>query len=1050
MKHYLAYRYTLKSTDQSIFLFGFLIPFDDYIDGLESNKKIEINVSEYHKFDEDSEEHGKYKDHVLVMETSVVREDSFNAFNEKLNNNIFSFKMLGFDIGETLDEEVKVLYSSEAFLDISTYETRLISSHKYRYLWLCDRFQEIDIPKILPIMNDYAHHLFIQSSNHQLGSFFLMNNSMIFKESFIKVSPQNMICSFELSQKYDFTDHTLHLILKNASHHVVVNKVSNIKNNKIEDIALPEDISHYYIELFDSFGNLVFTEDCGYLQAVSISMCVLGSSSHIKGELLEKNTELSSINTSINNQNIVVNAPIISSDGYTKFCKFYHKVRDFTSNVNEVEMSTKDVAQKSFWFDKMDSKECISTIRAIVKDSDEAIFVDRYFKAKEENLDDGIENLTTIIMRLDVNVMVITSSLSSDFAKSKLTNITSGYNDKLQIKIKKTKVKYHDRYLLIKKKYKQTLYSLTNSINAINTEQPIGIFNVLGDPMDLIIDDINGLIKRSVVVYDSNYSKNKTANISHTKIYSNIFTEDIKKEGFEDYVTNHLSVIIGKFNDIRDNNIAAYFYLADLQAYLSLRSESYKQIEIVLLKSIEMIDDKVGFIEDVKSYVLDKEIIKDNLGDKKMDLQEEFSIDAYNKISSFYMYGTRSNSNVIYGWTNLLYMVFLLDPDLLINYLNASEDNLSLDIYEKIYLFAHFSEKELLQYKNKSLKLLGVCRIFDQDKIEIKDSIEEIINRLIDHGIPKHLVFCITIQHSYIFLDEKNRSYDENFVKLIKSDIFKDILDDSNLKDFTKDIFMAFRGCNERTIHLFKIILESNVMIEKNSRKITRDFLEKYLKQERYSLASEWGEINDIIGVIDFFNKADRIYILDYLYESLNIKKHYNEVSVPLFTEITAYQVHSKIFKKIARLLCIYSAFPVKGSDNIDKLLNLLINREQGDEETTFIIVGTLLRIILRDTDQIEDSEKIQSFFSFLKNNDRLSIFYDIYYKNYDEDTLKKYMDLVFKSQYNELALLKTFSAIIIEIIHIQYLNSSDEREKNIDNVKTMINSYFNGKYTVK
>ena len=1054
MKHYLAYRYTLKSTDQSIFLFGFLIPFDDYIDGLDSNKKIEINVSEYHKFAEDSEEHGKYKDRVLVMETSVVGEDSFNVFNEKLNNNVFSFKMLGFEAKETLDEEVKILYSSEAFLDVFKSCERVISSHKYRYLWLCDRSEEIDILKILPMMNDYAHRLFVQSRNNQFGSFFLMNNSMIFKESFISIYSQNNIYSFGLLKKYNFTDHILHITLRNISQHVVVNKVIHLKDNIIEDISVSEDISGHYIEVFNPSGDLIYVDDYVYLRKICLGMNALGSSVVINDKLSKKNSELSSIGTSIKKNNSVVNAPIVSLDGYKKFYEFNNKISESISNIDIVKTAKKGTTEESYWYPKISDTQCISKIIEIVKDSDEATFVDPFFDAKEDSEYSGIQNLMAIIIRLEGKVTVITNSDNSDFLKSQFTNIKRDINIKLQIK--KAKKDFHDRYLLVKKQDKQILYSLSNSINATMKNYPLGLFNVSGNPKDLIICEIESMVEdssdQSNLIYNSDDLEKTTQSKVHNDSCLNLLNEDIKKDEFKSYVENNVSEIIDKFNKIRENDIAAYLYLADLQAYLCSDSEQYNQIESVLLESIEKIDDKKEFLEKVKINIFDKYIPKGVCFTKEITLSSIFSIDAYNDIDSFYKYGYRGTFNEIFGWTKLLEIIFSLDPDLLMDYLNSSKDNLFLGIYEKICIYAHFSDKDLLEYGNESLKLLGICRIFDQDQnqVELKDRINEIINRFIDHGIPKHLVFCIMIDKSYIFLDQKSGCYDENFIELLKSDIFKDILSDSNLEDYTKDLLTVLRCCNNSTLLLFKIILESNVMIDKNSRKVTKDFLQKYLKYKSSSLFVEWHEMNYIIGIIDFFSETDRKYILGGLYGVLGINKDYNEVSLPLFTYITSYEVHSEMFKKTTRLLCIYSAFSVNDSDNIDKLLNLLINRKQGDEETTFIIVGTLLRIILRDTDQIEDSEKIQSFFNFLKNNDRLSIFYDIYYKNYDEDTLKKYMDLVFKSQYNELTLLKTFSAIIIEIIHIQYLNSSDEREKNIDNVKTMINSYFNGKYTVK
>lgn len=1056
--NYIAYRYSISTNNARTFLFGFLMPYNYYIDTSHYSKKIDINVA---------------KNYNLEIECSVLDTETYDIFTSKVSDGLFSFELLKFDCNEGCDKEKDILYKTEAFLEVPKYDETVISSHKYTNLWLFDDLADIDFKFILPTMNDYARLFFIKKTSMQrgiapFGSFFIMKDTMILKEDFIstRVDLKKPRFSLELSENYDFTNHKAHLILNSAAHQVVVNKIIYLSGEKTKCIDVSEPVPEQTIEIFNSSGDLIYFEHSTRLMKVGIGGSIMGQEITIDDKFSKKNSSSKTVNTTLIKTNMNVDITDI-------FKKNYKPFYDYTDKLYGKINSKEERCEESYWFEKMSNEDCISKIRELVSEVDEAVFVDPYFESldsldspeKDKITLENTQNLFAILVRLKGKVTIISATQNANFLKGQCNNSTDIFSKiGLSITLKKSdKSNLHDRYLLLKKNNKYTLYSLTTSLNASMSGNPLGIFSISGETKERIVKYIKELLCNSQEVYNTEISKKEHRESFENKEYLKELIGDINLD--ESYIKDNFSEIKDKFYElkIKDENIAL-LALAEIVARILPSSDDYKEVKNILLDTIGSMNNKIDFIKKVEKYLVEKYFVdkKGFILAEKINIPEEFTMETYKEVSLLEQHA-RCHVGDLCGWGELLFILFELEPDSFMDWSKNANNDLKKYVYQVIYRGCHSSPKKILECNNIFLKLLALHNMLDgvltTDNLEKVDSV---IDKAINAEIPPNLIYCIIVYNHHSF-DVNNKNYDEKFISLLKNDIFADMIGDSNFGSFKKDLFDTLDISNKFWIVLFKHMVESNLIDKKQSTKLVIEFFTRYFDKPHsifwFSLSSDYTKIYDITNIIKLFDSTNKKKILQELLAILNIESDYKKTSMPLFNYVTSHTINSELSLKINIFLYVFCVCAENSVDYIYKPINALMNMKKNktifNVHMIFLFIKGIFYSLINKKDSIKNDESIIIFFEYLKSDEELKFFYDIYNKSYSEEALNNLFDLIsefrIKKIYpnDEEALLNISLNIICSIICNKYEDDKNTMKGILNSIENKTNEYFNNNDTV-
>ncbi|TKZ32052.1 hypothetical protein, partial [Brachyspira catarrhinii] len=468
---YICYIYNLLSENEKIFLFGFIIKCDEFIVNNGSNF-FKIDLKEYYP-DE------KYK---IELSYSILNENEFTDFyNKSINEEIFSYDLLKLN-----GNDINVKYISEISLNKIDNNYSIISLHKFKNLWIQEyNFGDLDISCIINIMQEYASPFFDKNSI-PLGYFYIMKDNIIFYKPPAEVNFSIEDTNINIKFDNNFIGYKAKLILESATREIIFNGIMDIDDIE-KNIIVSVPPSAHTLEIFYKDGNMIYRETIHRIMEIGFNLNIIGKQISINDLLSKKNKNLSALPS--HNADIPLKINAFDRSNNLKLKNLYRHYRNiFDRNINK----TNDIKngnlynEESYWFENVGSKECIDKIIELVKESDEAIFIDPFFEVNKKPQNDtdmkGIQNLFLLLNRLSGNITIISKSENKDYLISQIKNISNLFslnnlNIKLRI-INDNNLKLHDRYLLIKKQNILKLYSMTNSLNSAIKDYPLGIFYI--------------------------------------------------------------------------------------------------------------------------------------------------------------------------------------------------------------------------------------------------------------------------------------------------------------------------------------------------------------------------------------------------------------------------------------------------------------------------------------------------------------------------------------------------------------------------------------------
>ena len=720
----------------------------------------------------------------------------------------------------------------------------------------------------------------------------------------------------------------------------------------------------------------------------------------------------------------------------------------------------------------------MNKIIELVKESDEAIFIDPYFDAFDDLNDkntnmNSTQNMMVLINRLVGNITIITTSKNSSYLSSQLSNICKLFELTNTNIILKTinNVKMHDRYLLLKKGNNILLYSLTNSINSVMGKYPLGILSINILKNDKLREYIYNILNTSVEFFNMKNFINKNK-IKHRYEYIEYLIDDIKSKAIENILTNNINDFIEKYNKLKnDDEILDFLALSDTLFHIN--QNDYPILTDIFNKDIELISDKTELLIKMEKYLFDNYYKKLGVtltySNILLDIikKDELSIENYIEIYKSCNFPQRERFD-IYSWMIFLKNLYRINSDSIVNYIKKSNINggelqieaLNIIINEYFYLDENTNVntnimKMILMYK-------VISSIYKTNGINI-NLIENKINILKNLDIPNSIIFSAFI-YSYIFFENGRTELNSIIDDFIKLDIFKNIINKSNISDIIKVL-------KNRYILDFQIL----------NKIINSDLIENNDVDTKIKLLSMYFQYNiNIWNTI--FNDWDYIYHIAILLRSLDdfksaskvlknlLKNNISDIDdgllcIPIFDKIYNQYFDKNNFKeKVCIILYLFTEIIEDSKYFIDKVITIYLNIHSGfiyvSELIEFIMLKSVFNCYYCDEINNVNNNGFKQFLEELQKDNNLKAIYDIFkdYSNYSYDSLKvlfEYIDCISKKS-NIDNLRKYLIDIVIKIIYSIFNNQIEdgskfeiEFDKLINIINNILEDMYNGDISI-
>ena len=1063
---YICYIYNLVAENEKIFLFGFIIKCDEFIVNNGSNF-FKIDLKEYYP-DE------KYK---IELSYSILNENEFTDFyNKSINEEIFSYNLL-----KQNGNNINLKYISEISLNKIDNNYSIISLHKFKNLWIQEyNFGDLDISGIINTMQEYASPFFDKNSI-PLGYFYIMKDNIIFYKPIAEVNFSIEDTNINIKFDSNFIGYKAKLILESATREIIFNGIMDIDDIE-KNIVVSVPPSAHTLEIFDKDGNMIYRETINKLIEFNGNINIIEKQISINDLLSKKNKNLSALPS--HNTNIPLKINAFDSSNNLKLKNLYRHYRNiFDRNINKTNSikNGNSYNEESYWFENISNKECIDKIIDLVKESDEAIFIDPFFEVNKKPQNDtdmkGIQNLFLLLNRLSGNITIISKLENKDYLISQIKNISNLFslnnlNIKLRI-INDNNLKLHDRYLLIKKQNVLKLYSMTNSLNSAIKDYPFGIFYIDINKDDELKEYIYNIVfnKSNEAFNLEDFLKENKENINNY-IKNLIGDIDINSENIKKILDENYNNIIDKYKELKKENEAiAYLSLSGILAYISPNIDIYKSIEKVIKDDISSISDKTSLLLEVEKYLINLYYKKSGLSfymrNEILDIikDNKFSIKSYINVNKVCSYGYRNNRPSIYGWTFLLEKIYCISPDTLVDFITKSKCK-EADLYSEVIAIIINNRYVLNRHNNINSPFLNMILLSEKinsnmnhTKTTDTSKIETDIYNLMKMNIPKYIIFLGFI-YSKVFYNFQTNLFDENIDNFFNLDIFKDIFNNDNIDD----IIQILDKPRKYEFQILNKIINSHLIKETNVKnKLVKEFLIKYFSKSNffwYSFADEYTIISEIINIINSLNDAGKKDILKSLLNKCCIIEDNKKLNIPAFTNIDYKHCNNNYLeKKVDTMFFIYCRCSEESYKSIDEViirfLNLKSNFINYSGIMLFLILDSIFACHFNNIDNTLNNNNFQKFLEELKNDSNLKIFYELYndYNNINDSSLENLCDYIdmFYNINNNNEYVNSLDIIIKTIYMILFNKVSNEEEANnnytnlIDKFNSILRDKYNG-----
>lgn len=1063
---YICYIYNLVSENEKIFLFGFIIKCNEFILNNESNF-FEIDLKEYYPNE-------KYK---IELSYSILNENEFtNFYNKSINEEIFSYDLL-----KQNGNNINVKYISEISLNKIDNNYSIISLHKFKNLWLQEyNFGDFDISGIINIMQEYASPFFDKNSI-PLGYFYIMKDNIIFYKQPTEVNFSIEDTNINIKFDSNFINYKSKLILESATSEIIFNGIIDIDDIE-KNIVVSVPPSAHTLEIFDKDGDIIYTETFYKLIEFNGIINIIEKQISIHDLLSKKNKNLSALPS--HNTNIPLKINAFDRSNNLQLKNLYRHYRNiFDRNINK----TNDIKngnlhnEESYWFENVSSKECIDKIIELVKESDEAIFIDPFFEVNNEQQNNtdmkGTQNLFLLLNRLSGNITIISKLENKDYLISQIKNMSNLFSlNNLNIRLKiinDNNLKLHDRYLLIKKQNILKLYSMTNSLNSVMKDYPLGIFYIdINENNELkeYIDDI--VFNKSKEILNLEDFIKDSKNNANNYIKSLIGDIDINSENIKKILNENYNNILDKYKELKkENKAVAYLSLSGILAYISPNIDIYQSIEKIIKDDINSISDKTSLLLEVEKYLIDSYYKKNGLSfymsNEILDIikDNKFSTKSYIEINKVCDCVYRNDRLSIYGWTFLLEKIYCISPDTLVDFIIKSKCE-EADLYSEVIAIIINNRYVLNQHNSINSTFLKMILLSEKINSNINHTkttempkIGTDIDNLIKMNIPKYIIFLGFI-YSKVFYNFQTNSFDENTDNFFNLDVFKYIFNNDNIDDI---IQILHHNKLEYEFKILNKIINSNLIKETNVKnKLVKEFLIKYFSKSNFSwnsFADKYTIIFEIINIINSLNDTSKKDILKSLLNRCHIIEDNKKLNIPAFIHI-AYKYCNKynLEKKVDTMFFIYCRCSEESYKSIDEViirfLNLKSNFISYSGITLFLMLNSVFDCHFNNINYTLNNNNFKKFLEELKNDSNLKIFYELYndYDNINDSSLENlcdYIDIFYNINNNEY--VNSLDIIIKTIYMILFNKISNEEEVNnnysnlIDKFNSILKNKHNG-----
>ncbi|MCZ9900633.1 VPA1262 family protein [Brachyspira hyodysenteriae] len=1039
-KKYICYIYNLILGNDKIFLFGFVIKCDNFcfLDKLPVFNDSEIEIS-----------------------FSILDKNEYNEFiNKYINDNIFSFDLL-----KQNGNDMDIKYISEAKLNKSKNLYSFISLHKFKKLFINDYdFGNIDMSNIVEKLKKYAAPFFYNDSI-PIGTFYIMENNILFYNTPIKININIYSSEVHLSFDDSVLGNIARLIIYSYDE-IIFDSIINIVNiDYLKNITVSMLPTGYSLEIFDETGESIYYENYHLLLEIDLKMHIMQNILSITDILSKKNKDLRNISLKDNTIHSKISyIDKINNTELKDYIIYNQYIKD--KFINDRCDYTKFNASESYWFEKINSTECVNKMIELVKESDEAIFIDPYFDAfddlnnKDNNMN-STQNMMVLINRLVGNITIITTSKNSDYLSSQLSNIYKLFELTNTNVILKTinNVKMHDRYLLLKRGNNVLLYSLTNSINSVMVEYPLGVLYIDILKNDKLREYIYNILNNSIEFFNMKDVIKNNKNKYKNK-YIKYLVDDIENNSIDYVLKNNINGFIEKYNKLKnDDEIIAFLALSDTLSHIN--QNNYTILADIFNKDIELISDKTELLIKMEKYLFNNHYEKSGLtltySNSLLDIikKDELSIENYIEISNALDYSGREIFG-IYVWTIFIKNIYKIDPDSIVNYIKKSSLNggelqiLALDIIINKYFYLN----ENSNVNTNIMKMIFMYKVIDSIyKVNCVDInlIENKIDILKKLNIPNSIIFSAFI-YSYIFFENGRTELNAIIDDFIKLNIFKNIINKSNISDIVK----VLKNHNIVDFYILNKIINSD-LIENNDVDTKIKLLNMYFEHNTNiwnTIFNDWNYIYHInILLYSLYDSKAVFKVLNNLLKINNISSIDDELlCVPIFDKIYNQYFYKNNLKNVCIILYLFTEIIEDSKYFIDKVITIYLNIHSG-----FIYVSELIEFIMLKgvfncyyCDEINNinNNGFKQFLEELQKDNNLKVIYDIFndYSNYSYNSLKLLFgctDCIYKKSNMGYFLID----IIIEIIHSIFKNQIEDENKlkiEFDKLTDIINNILN------
>ncbi|KLI18311.1 VPA1262 family protein [Brachyspira hyodysenteriae] len=1039
-KKYICYIYNLILGNDKIFLFGFVIKCDNFcfLDKLPVFNDSEIEIS-----------------------FSILDKNEYNEFiNKYINDNIFSFDLL-----KQNGNDMDIKYISEAKLNKSKNLYSFISLHKFKKLFINDYdFGNIDMSNIVEKLKKYAAPFFYNDSI-PIGTFYIMENNILFYNTPIKINIDIYSSEVHLSFDDSVLGNIARLIIYSYDE-IIFDSIINIVNiDYLKNITVSMLPTGYSLEIFDETGESIYYENYHLLLEIDLKMHIMQNILSITDILSKKNKDLRNISLKDNTIHSKISyIDKINNTELKDYIIYNQYIKD--KFINDRCDYTKFNASESYWFEKINSTECVNKMIELVKESDEAIFIDPYFDAfddlnnKDNNMN-STQNMMVLINRLVGNITIITTSKNSDYLSSQLSNIYKLFELTNTNVILKTinNVKMHDRYLLLKRGNNVLLYSLTNSINSVMVEYPLGVLYIDILKNDKLREYIYNILNNSIEFFNMKDVIKNNKNKYKNK-YIKYLVDDIENNSIDYVLKNNINGFIEKYNKLKnDDEIIAFLALSDTLSHIN--QNNYTILADIFNKDIELISDKTELLIKMEKYLFNNHYEKSGLtltySNSLLDIikKDELSIENYIEISNALDYSGREIFG-IYVWTIFIKNIYKIDPDSIVNYIKKSSLNggelqiLALDIIINKYFYLN----ENSNVNTNIMKMIFMYKVIDSIyKVNCVDInlIENKIDILKKLNIPNSIIFSAFI-YSYIFFENGRTELNAIIDDFIKLNIFKNIINKSNISDIVK----VLKNHNIVDFYILNKIINSD-LIENNDVDTKIKLLNMYFEHNTNiwnTIFNDWNYIYHInILLYSLYDSKAVFKVLNNLLKINNISSIDDELlCVPIFDKIYNQYFYKNNLKNVCIILYLFTEIIEDSKYFIDKVITIYLNIHSG-----FIYVSELIEFIMLKgvfncyyCDEINNinNNGFKQFLEELQKDNNLKVIYDIFndYSNYSYNSLKLLFgctDCIYKKSNMGYFLID----IIIEIIHSIFKNQIEDENKlkiEFDKLTDIINNILN------